>query len=178
MPDQCDNCRFYRPRDYGTRAPPMVTPAATKIVYECRQLSPQRPSGTLAWWPQVEATDWCGQYRSVDAEVLYVQGQGTSTDNGLYPLLVSTDPKYPVVSLRSLQIVNQAALTALIGLYDGNDINMPLGFAGAAGNQVNSYNYDPGILTSPGNDLYFSLQQGNGPVNVAAQGRELPAPGG
>ena len=112
--------------------------------------------------------------RGAAADVLYVQGQATSSDNNLYPLLVSTRPEYPIVSLRALQIVNQATFTALIGLYDGNNINLPLGFAGAAGNQVNSYNYDPGILTSIGNDLYFSLQQGQGPVNLAAQGRMLP----
>ena len=108
-------------------------------------------------------------------DMLYLQGQGTTSDQNLYPLLVSTNPNYPIVSLRALQIVNQGVLTALIGLYDGNNINMPLGFAGAAGNQVNSYQYDPGILTSPGNDLYFSMQQGGGPANVAAQGRMLPA---
>ena len=115
-----------------------------------------------------------GSQPRADAEVLYIQGQGVSSDNNLYPLLVSTRPDYPIVSLRALQIINQGTFTALIGLYDGNNVNLPLGFAGATGNQVNSYTYDPGILTSIGNDLYFSLQQGQGPVNIAAQGRTLP----
>ena len=141
-------------------------------------MSPQRPSGTLAWWPQVAGTDWCSEHRSVDAQVLYIQGQGVATNQDLIPLLMSTNSNYPIVALRSLQIVNQAIATAIIGLYNGPNIDAPLGFAGAAGNQVNSYTYDPGILTGVGEDLYFSLQQGNGPVNVAAQGRMLPAPGG
>jgi hypothetical protein len=55
MADQCDNCRYYRLRTYGTDPD-------TKQVGECRYSDPQ---GQTGYWPQVKADDWCGKWEAI-----------------------------------------------------------------------------------------------------------------
>lgn len=63
MADQCDNCKFVRPRAYGT-----------KTVLECRFNDPFL-EGMEAKWPIVLATDWCGRYAPI----------ATTQDTSEYP---------------------------------------------------------------------------------------------
>jgi hypothetical protein len=53
MPDQCDNCKFYRVRGTGSAQ-----------VFECRVAEPTAFS-TKGIWPKVEATDWCGRWAAI-----------------------------------------------------------------------------------------------------------------
>ena len=166
MPDECHGCYFVRQHIDAN-------------LY-CHFGAPQqhwRISGKEAWWPQVDAHYWCGNFRDQDPNLLYIQGQGQANTTAPQLLLASTNPDYPVVSLRSLQITNMGNKNVLVGLHDGGGVGAEaIGFCGAASLAVENYQYDPGILTSPGNDLYFGIDTGSGPVYVAAQGRMLPPP--
>lgn len=51
MAEQCDTCKFYRLRTFGT-AP------NTKTAGECRVSEPREQGG----WSQVKPDDWCGKY--------------------------------------------------------------------------------------------------------------------
>jgi hypothetical protein len=60
MPDprvveQCDNCKFYRPRTYT------LTGMPTQTMYECRFSDPAA-QGHVGFWPTVKPDDWCGKY--------------------------------------------------------------------------------------------------------------------
>lgn len=55
MPDQCDNCKFYRQRNVGSAT-----------VFECRVSDPQA-FGTTGVWPRIIATDWCGKWMAIGA---------------------------------------------------------------------------------------------------------------
>lgn len=60
MVDQCDNCKFYRPRTYTLSGLPPET------IYECRFSDPVA-RGSVSVWPRVEATDWCGKWVAIGA---------------------------------------------------------------------------------------------------------------
>jgi hypothetical protein len=53
MPDQCDNCKFYRLRTYDT-----------KTVGECRFGDPFA-QGQKGYWPTVKPDDWCGKWEMI-----------------------------------------------------------------------------------------------------------------
>jgi hypothetical protein len=55
--EQCDTCKYYRVRTYGTDP-------NTKTAGECRFSDPFA-QGAAGYWPQVQATDWCGKYIAV-----------------------------------------------------------------------------------------------------------------
>ena len=65
MPDQCDNCKFYKPRVYGTAT-----------VYECRYADPIAVGGS-GIWPTVKPDDWCGKWVTV---VVQAMGRGILED--------------------------------------------------------------------------------------------------
>jgi hypothetical protein len=52
MPEQCDNCKFYRVRTFETNS-----------TYECRFSEPY-----MGGWPKVLATDWCGKWVTMPVE--------------------------------------------------------------------------------------------------------------
>ena len=166
MVDQCSNCFYGKNRTYGSNT-----------VLECRVRDPQRFTGLLAWWPQVEAADWCGNYKSSVDETLYIQGHGSATDMALYPLLVSSNSSYPVVSLRAVQITNRDKNTdVIVTVYDGNATTSPLVTCGCGQYSSQEYSYSPGIHGTSGNNLYFACSDVTTPgTYVSAQGVMLEA---
>lgn len=167
MVDQCSNCFYGKNRTYGSNT-----------VLECRVLPPGRPAGLTGAWPQVQATDWCGDYEPAVGTQIYLQGQASSADTALHLLLASTDPTgHPVVSLRSIQVTNRDRNTdVVVTVYDGNATTNPLVTCGCPSQGSREVDYSPGIRSTSGNNLYFACSDITTPgTYVSAQGMMLEA---
>jgi hypothetical protein len=169
MVDQCDNCTFYRLRDYG-QAPDV------KTVGECRHAHPDI-QGQKGWWPTCLPTDWCGEYAAIGVGLKdqYVQGVVNAADTNTHLLLPNDDPVFNVLILKGCSLINHSTKTdCMIHILDGDDPVKAIGFAGCGQFESKEVSFNPGLRSSPGNPIYVKAETAvTTGLYVSAQGFAL-----
>lgn len=164
MPQRCDGCHFGRQDLDGD------------TYWHCHFRPPQqhwRSGGVEAWWPIVKTNDWCGNWRPTGYTALYIQGEVEISTDDRQLLLATDNPDFPVVSLQGIQLLNQDNKTCVVRLYDG-DTDKVLAVIGCPSNQMQVFEFSPGLRTTAGNNLYCGLTGNTGTVFISVQGYEWP----
>jgi hypothetical protein len=162
--DQCDNCAYIRQRQYED-----------KYVMECRYGAPSTTSrqGQRGQWPEVKATDWCGEYEAIGSDLgnTYLSGNLILTTTTKVKLMESTDPNFPKVAMVACQITNVANQPCLVEFFDGNTTDM-ITQLGCASQQSDQFLFAFPLGAGSGS-IWCALRTAATEVYVAAQGRAL-----
>lgn len=156
MVDECSNCDYFRERLYGE-----------KEVYECRVVEPAN-QGQKAQWPEVLATDWCGEYDPLgwnDPASIIIQGVTLNTTTKTKVIEVTIPGA--VLWIINANITNTSTTkNHLVKFFDGNTTNMIGALAISPNQSVDSHpelRASTGEVwaqldTSDGSDIYVYLQ--------------------
>jgi len=166
MTDSCATCK------YGV---------TVGTVVRCQRYAPSPSPNITAKWPAVLNDDWCGEFTPivVGLQNQYLRGVA-KLQQPLVPTVLFAVPApvaspliYNTIVMRSCQVVNTATKDdCIIEFMDGNDPSKPIGFVSCPSHQTMEFQFDPGIVASPGNSIYVDIDQSIDPgwLYITAQG--------
>jgi len=167
MTDSCANCKFG------------VTVAD---VIRCQRYAPSPSPNITAKWPAVLNDDWCGDFTPVGAGLQNQYLRGIAKLQSVFvPTALLSVPAplatgiltYDTIVMRSCQVVNTATKDdCIIAFLDGNDPSKAIGFVSCPSHQTMEFQFDPGIVASPGNGIFVDIDQdlGTSWLYITAQG--------
>ena len=142
---------------------------------ECRVVDPT-VQGQKGQWPQVLATDWCGEWAPLPANDLslkeqYIHGAVALTDTSVQVLLANlARGLWNTVAMRSCQLVNKSTKNdCIVTFLDGPDEAKPIGYTSCGPYESKDMVFDPGIAAGIGRDICVKLDS-VAPIFVTAQG--------